>query len=67
MPADKQQEGSSPDRRKERINLNDYDGVIEDKEALKAHAADTPEGLSRALNEQFGGTSNIVRPEPNNF
>lgn len=67
MATDKQQTGNPQERPQERINLNDYNSDLNDKEALKAHSADTPEGLSKALNEQFGGTSNTVRPEPNNF
>lgn len=41
----------------EPMSLEDYFGhhTIDEKEALKYHCADTPEGVSRALNEQMGG------------
>ncbi|OLY91242.1 hypothetical protein SAMN05444008_112117 [Cnuella takakiae] len=51
----------------EEQRLKDYFGhhTVDEKEALKLHSADTPEGLSRALNEQMGGGNTPVRPHPN--
>ncbi len=50
------------------MSLEEYFGHdINEKEALKLHAADTPEGVSRALSEQFGGANSAVRPRPNNL
>lgn len=48
------------------LSLNEYFGhhTLNEKEALKYHTADTPEGLSRALNEQMGGGNAPVRPGP---
>lgn len=60
--------GNEPDASStEKMSLNDYFGhhTIDEKEALKYHSADTPEGLSRALNEQMGGSDCSVRPNPN--
>lgn len=47
--------------------LKDYFGhhTVDEKEALKYHTSDTPEGLSRALNEQMGGGNAPVRPRLN--
>lgn len=49
------------------MSPEEYFGMstINEKEALRDHSADTPEGLSRALNEQMGGTDSTVRPRPN--
>lgn len=53
----------------EEKSLNEYFGhhTLDEKEALKYHSADTPEGLSRALNEQMGGGNTTVRPNPNEW
>ncbi len=51
----------------ERMSPQDYFGhhALDEKEALKLHSADTPEGLRRALSEQMGGAEAVVRPRPN--
>lgn len=48
------------------MSLEDYFGhhTIDEKEALKYHCADTPEGVSRALNEQMGGVPLPPHREP---
>ena len=68
-PINKQPEHNDQEApQNERINLNDYDNsTIDEKEALKAHSADTPEGLHKALVEQMGGAEETVRPNPNEF
>ncbi len=67
-PNNKHPQQSNEERAKnERINLNDYNGEIDYKKALKAHSSDTPEDLRRVLDEIFGGGSGPVRPDPNNY
>ena len=67
-PYNKQQQPDDrQDHRPEKVNTDDRSEPIDDKEALKAHSADTEEGLRRALIEQLGGGDDTARPAPNEY